>query len=209
MQSSPYRALSECRVRTHRRATGVRSRRYERYERAVRRSGHIEDDEDAMAAMVAPAMKAGSLLIFDYRLIHRGLPNLSRERCMAYAVLSTGGAVSAPPHRTVAFSGIPARAPHPPRRMPAQIARRLERRRRMKAWTPGSASRAKGARMQLLSPDEAAAFCTQPAHMRLVPCPCKLKRFNCAYLLSVGRLQLPALLAVERRALVAQRCRRA
>ena len=37
-------------------------------------------------------MRAGDVLLFDYRLLHRGMPNETRERCMAYAVLATGGA---------------------------------------------------------------------------------------------------------------------
>ena len=64
--------------------------RYEKYSRAVSRSGHLEDDGETMGEMRAPAMKAGDVLIFDYRLVHRGLPSIGRERCMAYAVLSTG-----------------------------------------------------------------------------------------------------------------------
>ena len=73
-------------------ASHLEQTRYDSYLRAIRRSGHLEDDEEAMNAMVAPGMRAGDILIFDYRLIHRGMPNVSRERCMAYAVLATGGA---------------------------------------------------------------------------------------------------------------------
>lgn len=66
--------------------------RYDSYQRAIRRSGHLEDDDEAMAAMVAPSMRAGDVLLFDYRLIHRGMTSMGRERCIAYAVLATGGA---------------------------------------------------------------------------------------------------------------------
>jgi len=55
-------------------------------------SSHLEDDELVMAAMEAPACPAGGLYIFDYRTLHRGLPNAGRERAVAYAILSTGWA---------------------------------------------------------------------------------------------------------------------
>ena len=46
-----------------------------------------------MAEMAVPACPAGGLLIFDFRLQHRGMPNTSgRERAIAHAVLATGGA---------------------------------------------------------------------------------------------------------------------
>lgn len=41
----------------------------------------------------APACRAGGVIIFDYRLIHGGLPSRGgRERPVAYAVVATGGA---------------------------------------------------------------------------------------------------------------------
>ena len=57
------------------------------------RSYLLERDERAMAEMAVPACPAGGLLIFDFRLQHRGMPNTSgRERAIAHAVLATGGA---------------------------------------------------------------------------------------------------------------------
>jgi hypothetical protein len=48
-------------------------------------------DADAMAAMSAPAVPEGGLIIFDYRVVHRGLPNAgSRPRPIGHALLSTG-----------------------------------------------------------------------------------------------------------------------
>ena len=35
---------------------------------------------------------AGQPLVFDYRVLHRGLANPSRERAVAYLVLATDGA---------------------------------------------------------------------------------------------------------------------
>ena len=40
----------------------------------------------------APAALAGQPLVFDYRVLHRGLANPSRERAVAYLVLATDGA---------------------------------------------------------------------------------------------------------------------
>ena len=53
---------------------------------------HLEDDATAMTEMVCPACPAGGLVLFDMRIVHRGLPNAGRDRAVAYAVLSTGGA---------------------------------------------------------------------------------------------------------------------
>lgn len=66
-------------------------------ERAATRSdgspGFLEDDEEVMAQMVMPGCPAGGIVLFDQRLLHRGLPNQTgRDRHMAYAVLATGGA---------------------------------------------------------------------------------------------------------------------
>lgn len=41
----------------------------------------------------APACRAGGLMLFDYRTIHRGLPSTGRERAVAYVTVATGGAV--------------------------------------------------------------------------------------------------------------------
>lgn len=63
------------------------------YYDALERSGRLEDDELAMSQMVSPACPAGGLLLFDFRLLHRGMPNdasRQRERLLAHAVVSTG-----------------------------------------------------------------------------------------------------------------------
>lgn len=57
------------------------------------RSYLLERDAAAMAEMAVPACPAGGLILFDFRLQHRGMPNDStRERALAHAVLATGGA---------------------------------------------------------------------------------------------------------------------
>ena len=44
-------------------------------------------------APVAPRLAAGSILLFDYRCLHRGLANVSDEaRPIAYVVYSAAGA---------------------------------------------------------------------------------------------------------------------
>ena len=58
---------------------------------------HIIADADESPldpdALDAPACRAGGAIVFDYRAIHRGLPNEGeRERAVAYVVVSTGGA---------------------------------------------------------------------------------------------------------------------
>jgi hypothetical protein len=63
---------------------------FERYAAARARSGVLEADELAMAEMEVPACPAGGLILFDFRLLHRGQPNTSGERAIAHAVLSTG-----------------------------------------------------------------------------------------------------------------------
>ena len=48
-----------------------------------------------MALMEAPACPAGGLLVFDFRVLHRGLPNdasRNRDRLLAHAIVSTGQA---------------------------------------------------------------------------------------------------------------------
>ena len=47
---------------------------------------------DAPPSTEAPAALAGQPLVFDYRVLHRGLANPSRERAVAYLVLATDGA---------------------------------------------------------------------------------------------------------------------
>lgn len=67
--------------------------RYSRYHAAIERSGSLEGDARAMGEMEVPACPAGGLLLFDFRLLHRGMPNTSgRERALAHAVLATGHA---------------------------------------------------------------------------------------------------------------------
>jgi hypothetical protein len=47
-----------------------------------------------VAPRIAPLLDAGDLLIFDYRLRHRGLANnSSRQRAVAYATYSCGAAI--------------------------------------------------------------------------------------------------------------------
>ena len=58
-------------------------------EEAPLRSRYLHEDTAAMAEMVSPECAAGSLLCFDYRVLHRGLPNDSRERAVAYVVVAT------------------------------------------------------------------------------------------------------------------------
>ena len=49
------------------------------------------DDVAAMSEMVVPRCAAGGLILWDFRLLHRGMPNTTgRERPMAHAILSTG-----------------------------------------------------------------------------------------------------------------------
>ena len=44
--------------------------------------------------IVSPGCRAGGIIIYDYRTIHRGLPNPvdGRERPMVYVIVATGGA---------------------------------------------------------------------------------------------------------------------
>merc|ERR1712023_585556 len=68
-------------------------RRYDEYHAAIGRSGSLEEDEIAMSQMVVPACPAGGILMWDFRLLHRGQPNpTGRNRPVAHVVLSTGGA---------------------------------------------------------------------------------------------------------------------
>ncbi len=58
----------------------------------LRRSREPTRGAGAEAALEAPACPAGGAILFDYRVTHRGLANPTRERPVAYAVVSTGGA---------------------------------------------------------------------------------------------------------------------
>lgn len=61
------------------------------YHGAIARSGRLEDDELAMGQMEVPGCPAGGLYLFDFRVLHRGMPNAQgRERAVAHAILSTG-----------------------------------------------------------------------------------------------------------------------
>lgn len=65
--------------------------RAEAYYDALDRSGSLVDDERAMAEMVVPGCPAGGFILFDSRVLHRGMPNESgRDRAVAHAFLSTG-----------------------------------------------------------------------------------------------------------------------
>ena len=48
----------------------------------------LQWDEERMEEVVAPACPAGGILVFDYRVIHRGLPNAGRDRPVAYLVVA-------------------------------------------------------------------------------------------------------------------------
>lgn len=62
----------------------------DRFNAAIKRSGALEADALAMSEMAVPACKAGGVILFDFRLLHRGMPNTGGERAIAHAVLSTG-----------------------------------------------------------------------------------------------------------------------
>jgi len=65
--------------------------RADAYYAALERSGSLEADERAMSEMAVPACPAGGLLLFDSRLLHRGMPNEGGcDRAIAHAFLSTG-----------------------------------------------------------------------------------------------------------------------
>ena len=51
----------------------------------------LTQDAETMATMLAPAVSAGGIVVFDYRIVHRGLPNAgNRPRPIGHALLSTG-----------------------------------------------------------------------------------------------------------------------
>ena len=61
------------------------------YYDAIDRSGSLADDPIVSAQLVSPAIPKGGLLLWDFRCMHRGLPNAQRrDRPVAHAVLSTG-----------------------------------------------------------------------------------------------------------------------
>jgi ectoine hydroxylase-related dioxygenase (phytanoyl-CoA dioxygenase family) len=61
-----------------------------RFSEALARSGTLADDAAAMREMEVPACKAGGVILFDFRVLHRGMPNAVGNRAIAHAVLSTG-----------------------------------------------------------------------------------------------------------------------
>ncbi len=73
-------------------------RRAARFEAAIARSEAaglwpFTLEEGSLGELEAPACPAGGILLFDMRLLHRGLPNTGeRERAVLYSVCSTGGA---------------------------------------------------------------------------------------------------------------------
>lgn len=65
----------------------------------------LPQDDAAMAQMESPACPAGGAIIFDYRTIHRGRANDSRERAVAYIVVAVD-------ETTDDVSNFPARSVH-------------------------------------------------------------------------------------------------
>ena len=51
------------------------------------------DDNEPAVELEAPACPAGGIIIFDHRLIVRGVANEERERAIVCGVVSSGGAV--------------------------------------------------------------------------------------------------------------------
>lgn len=62
-----------------------------RARRSTTRDGRLRVPAES-APLEAPACRAGGMIIFDYRVLHRGLPNAGRERPVAYCVCAMGGA---------------------------------------------------------------------------------------------------------------------
>ena len=59
--------------------------------RSTTRDGRLRVPAES-APLEAPACRAGGMILFDYRVLHRGLPNAGRERPIAYCVCAMGGA---------------------------------------------------------------------------------------------------------------------
>lgn len=51
---------------------------------------HPHPKSPPLDSVLAPACPAGGVIIADYRTLHRGLPNIGRERHIAYTVLVVG-----------------------------------------------------------------------------------------------------------------------
>ena len=61
--------------------------------RGIRPDGTLRESAAATAPLESPACPKGGVIIFDYRVVHRGRPATQRdERPIAYCVCSTGGA---------------------------------------------------------------------------------------------------------------------
>uniref|UniRef100_A0A7S4IJV0 Phytanoyl-CoA dioxygenase family protein n=1 Tax=Prymnesium polylepis TaxID=72548 RepID=A0A7S4IJV0_9EUKA len=66
-----------------------------RFGEAIKQSGSlwpIAVGDEYKRELEAPACPAGGIILFDMRLIHRGLPNAGRERTVLYTICATGGA---------------------------------------------------------------------------------------------------------------------
>ena len=59
--------------------------------RSITRDGDLRSTA-ASAPLSSPGCPAGGLILFDYRVLHRGLASIGRERPVAYIVCGTGGA---------------------------------------------------------------------------------------------------------------------
>ena len=63
-------------------------------------------------AVEVPGCPAGGVILFDFRLLHRGMPNnTGRDRALAHAFLATGGAQDqsiVPPSLRDAYDALPA-----------------------------------------------------------------------------------------------------
>ena len=60
--------------------------------RGLAPDGTLRAAATATAPLEAPACRAGGMLMFDYRVMHRGLGSVGRERPVAYVVCGIGGA---------------------------------------------------------------------------------------------------------------------
>jgi len=73
--------------------THLERRRTAAWAEAVDRSGSVVGDAAAMSEMRAPGCRAGGLVLWDFRVVHRGNPSsLGRERAIVRGTLSTGRA---------------------------------------------------------------------------------------------------------------------
>ena len=86
------------------------------YQAAIERSGTLEADEAVMAEMEVPGCQAGGIILFDFRLLHRGQPNdTNDERTLVHAFLSTGFATDGTiTHKPGSLSAALDALPHDP-----------------------------------------------------------------------------------------------